>query len=69
MSQVFPIKISSLHWNGAVYTCKENYGKSLVSIKCNNHTILLIKESLQNSYIREFLKQDKYHIYMAQLSL
>ena len=34
---VFPMKISSLHWNSAAYTCKEKlWRKVVVSIKCCN---------------------------------
>ena len=61
----FVIKISSLHWNATAYTCKEKLWHK-VAVECQ---ISILLKRGWFSYVRVFLKRDKYHIYMAQLSL
>ena len=61
------MKISSLHWNGAVHYIRRTYGGKLpVSIKC--HNIHSFKEGMI-LLCKSILETDEYHIYMTHLSL
>ena len=64
VTSFFPMKISSLYWNGTVYTCKEQLWQKVTEEYPNVMMSILWKQSWF-SYVRVSLKQEESYIYFA----
>ena len=62
----FPMKISSLHWNGAAYTCKEKLWRKVADEYQMSWSPFFHRRGDSEEGVS--LKRDEYYIYMAQLS-